>query len=1164
MPGQSPRPGRELRVGQCLVAEPHRGVAGCGGDPRLEHVHQRHVRRGDVVTERVPPGDHEFTFELVDDLDVADRHRRIRRHGPQDPQQLLGEGGDAQLVEQVGGVGDGGGDAGRRTVLGHLLREGELQVEFRRGRVVVESLERETVEFELGLSDVLEGQHHLEQRVPGLGALRVEDLHQPFERHVRVGERVEVALAHRAEQFREGLPALHVRAQDEGVDEHADQVVEGGLAAAGDRGADRDVLGGGQPGQQHRERRVHDHEQRRVLLVRKVLQTVVERLVDVEAAGAAVSGGPLGTGPIGRQVQLVGQPGERALPELHLFGGHGSRLVLGAEHVALPQGVVRVLDLERCPAGQLAAGAGRVGDHHVAGERTQGEPVRGDVMGDEQQHVLGSAQLEDHRTEGHLGGDVEPARDEFAGTVRQGLRVDLLDLEPHRGFRQDLLVAGAVHVGVDGAQHLVALGQVPDRPAQGGHVEGAGETHADRDVVHRRPGVESVEEPHALLRRRQWDALGPLVRGQRGAATRAGLLLGPHRESLDGRGVEQCPHRDRRVERVAEAGRDLRRDEGVAAEIEEVVVAADPRHTQYLGEDARDDLLDRGPRRGEGACFEGRGRQSAPVDLAAGVQRERLQGDEGRRHHVGRQRGGQRVLRPGGVERDARLGNDVADQLRSEARVLAHHGDGLAHLVEGGQLRLDLAEFDTQAAQLDLQVRAAQVVELARGGPPHQVAGAVHPLAAGPGVGDESLGRQIRATVIAPRQLGTGEVELAGDAERHGVQPFVEHERAGVPDRGTDRDRCGVAGSGRPVDGLDRRLGRAVQVVDGCIAQCVQPGDGVGREALAAAEDLGQGRGGRPVEVFEHGVEDGGHELGQGDGVPGDRCRHRGGVAVQVGCADHDPGAHERRQEDLPDRGVEGGGGLEQQDVAGARAELVLHPQQLVDHGGVRHGHTLRPAGGTGRVEHVRKMIRAQRCEPVGVGQGRVAVRCGVGLVERHDRHRARARQTARSGAGENHYGRSGFEDVRDPVGRLVRVERDVGGPRGQDGVDRHEHLRGAARGHRDDGVRSRAVRDEIPRQGVDTGAELAVRPRRLGRLHSHGVGRAGRLPGEEIDQGGVGIERSTGGRAKAARPHRVPPPGSIGRSPTGTSGRSVTSRSSRTNRSPTAAIVEASNRSVA
>ncbi|NCL74910.1 hypothetical protein AIIKEEIJ_02356 [Rhodococcus sp. YH1] len=698
MPGQSPRPGGELGVGERLVAEPHRDVAGCGGDARLEHVHQRHVRRGDVVAQRVPPGDHELALEVVDDLDVTDRDRRVGRHGPQDPQQLLGERGDPQLVEQVGGVGHGGIDAGGRAVRGHLLREGELQIELRRGRVVVERLQSEAVEFELGLSDVLEGQRHLEQRVPGLGAFRIEDLHQPFERHVRVREGIEVVLAHRAQQVREGLPAPHVGAQDEGVDEHADEVVEGGLAAAGDRRADRDVLGRGQPGQQHRERRVHDHEQRRVLLVREVLQAVVERLLDAEAAGAAVPGGPLGTDAIGGQVELVGQGGEGALPELHLLGGHGSRFVLGAEHVALPQGVVRVLDLERCPAGQLTAGAGRVGDHHVAGERTHREPVRGDVMGDEQQHMLGPAQLEDHRAEGHLGGDVESARHQFAGAVRQGLRVDAFDHEPHRGLRQDLLVAGAVHVGVDGAQHLVALGQVPYRPAQRGHVEGAGEVHADRHVVHRRLGVEAVEEPHALLRRRQRDALGPLVRDQRRAAAGAGLLLGPHREGLDGRGVEQGPHRDRRVERLAEAGRDLRRDERVAPEIEEVVVAADPRHAQYLGEHARDDLLDRGPRRGEGAHLEGRGRQRAPVDLAAGVQRERVQCDERGGHHVRRQRGRERVLRLRGIELRTRLGDDVADQLRPEARVLAHHGDGLAHLVEGGELRLDLPEFDAQPA----------------------------------------------------------------------------------------------------------------------------------------------------------------------------------------------------------------------------------------------------------------------------------------------------------------------------------------------------------------------------------------------------------------------------------------------------------------------------------
>ncbi len=91
---------------------------------------------------------------------------------------------------------------------------------------------------------VLEGEHHLEQWVPRLRPRRVEYLDESLERHVCVREGAEGDVAGARQQRRERLVGVDPGAEHEGVDEHADQVVERLIAAAGDGGAYRDVVGG--------------------------------------------------------------------------------------------------------------------------------------------------------------------------------------------------------------------------------------------------------------------------------------------------------------------------------------------------------------------------------------------------------------------------------------------------------------------------------------------------------------------------------------------------------------------------------------------------------------------------------------------------------------------------------------------------------------------------------------------------------------------------------------------------------------------------------------------------------------------------------------------------------------------------------------------------------
>lgn len=97
-----------------------------------------------------------------------------------------------------------------------------------------------------------------------------------------------------------------------------------------------------------------------------------------------------------------------------------------------------------------------------------------------------------------------------------------------------------------------------------------------------------------------------------------------------------------------------------------------------------------------------------------------------------------------------------------------------------------------------------------------------------------------------------------------------------------------------------------------------------------------------------------------------DQPRQFGGVAMRVRPGDHQRGSAQQRQEELPDRDVEGGRGLLQHAVVCLESIVLAHPQQAVDDGAVFDDHALGLAGRTGRIDHVGRIVRC-----------RIGPRCG-------------------------------------------------------------------------------------------------------------------------------------------------------------------------------------------
>ncbi|BDU08682.1 hypothetical protein FMUBM48_49450 [Nocardia cyriacigeorgica] len=337
---------------------------------------------GHLVSAGVPTGSDVVEFAGVEQFDITDRGGRLGDGRTEQAQELRGELAHRRRVEQVGGVGEFGAVAVGR------IGDGELQVELRELGAEVHRLGGETGQFQGQRGEVLHEQRDLEQRVPRLGASRVQHLDQTLERDVAVGEGAQVTVAGMRDQVGEGRGSGHLGAQDQGVDEHADQIVEFGGATAGDRRADGDVGGPGQPRQQRGECGVQHHERGRTGLGGQAFDGGAQLAIDAELVHGAAIGGLLRAWAIGRKIQLRGQVGEFGGPEFELAGGHGLRVCFVAEHVLLPQRVVGILHREGFPARRVTVAAGRVGGDQIAQQRAHGDAVGGDMVHHQHQGVV--------------------------------------------------------------------------------------------------------------------------------------------------------------------------------------------------------------------------------------------------------------------------------------------------------------------------------------------------------------------------------------------------------------------------------------------------------------------------------------------------------------------------------------------------------------------------------------------------------------------------------------------------------------------------------------------------------------------------------------------------------------------------------------------------------
>ena len=896
-------------------------------------------------------------------------------------------------------------------------------------------------------------------------------------------------LAHPAEEGAEGGIAAEVGAQGEGVDEEADHPLDPGLGAVGDGSAHHQVGLAGEAAQESREGGEAGHEQRGALATRKGAESRRDPARKGERQGGAAEALEGRARPVGRQLQEGRRAGEPLPPigELRFERRAG-------EPTPLPDGEVAILERRLRERRGVSRHERRVEGGKLAPQHLDRPAVEGDVVDEEAEMVPPRVEAQQRGARHGAAGEVERAprlprrQTRRLGVGRNHRQLREVDARQPRRLerRHDLPRLASPGLGEGGAQRLVAPEHVVEGALQGRRVERAGEAEHHRQVVKGRAGLQAVEEPEALLGEGERQGLGAsVVRGadeRRPRGIRFEFLADPRRQRRQGAGLEGRAHRQLDAEGGTHPGEHLPDEEGVPAEVDEVVAGAVPGAPQHFPPDPRQQLLGGGPRRDESLggrrLIRLRRWQRAAVDLAAGRERHRRQNPESGGDHVGRQAGAEEGAKLVEVRTGIRH-----HEIGGEAEVAGGRrvGDD-RHLADPGvlgDLRLDLARLDAEATHLDLLVGAAEELELAVGTETDEVAGAVEARPASVRIGREAVGNeggggQVRPPQVAPGQTTPAEMELARDPRWEELAVAAEHQQAVVGDRPPDRRLAVLPEPGHR--GADARLGRPVGVPQPASRSPAR--HQLRRRSLAAHHQADQA-GKLAARPLRHRRQRRGREEHVGDPALAEGGEQRRAGEDLLATAEDQRGAADQRAPGLPHRGVEARrGGLQD---AGLRPQPRPRRQPLdgPQEAAVGDQHSLRAPGRPRGVDDVgevagldlRQQLRARRRLD--------------GSVEEHDLGATRRQRRGEGAAGEEQRSFGVRQDQRQPLGRKRRIERQEGAAGGEHGEEADQRLRHPLGIDADQDVASHAAGPQVAGEPPGALGELAVGERLRG-----GVGR--------------------------------------------------------------------------
>ena len=126
--------------------------------------------------------------------------------------------------------------------------------------------------------------------------------------------------------------------------------------------------------------------------------------------------------------------------------------------------------------------------------------------------------------------------------------------------------------------------------------------------------------------------------------------------------------------------------------------------------------------------------------------------------------------------------------------------------------RFNLSNFDPEAAQLHLEIRPSEKLQISVRQETRNIAGAIHAISQLEWIAKKLFGCQIRSLPVATHHAIAADIQIASLARGHRLKPRIQHVDLSVRDGLSNRDAVRVSGDPE-CRGPDRGFGWPVHVV---------------------------------------------------------------------------------------------------------------------------------------------------------------------------------------------------------------------------------------------------------------------------------------------------------------------------------------------------------------
>ncbi|SON63984.1 hypothetical protein MSIMFI_05515 [Mycobacterium simulans] len=361
-----------------------------GKQHRNRHRSRRRGTQRGLVTPHLQIG----ALGGIEHIDRRQPPIRIGGHRHQNLAQPPHQRLNAGRVEHIGAVLHHPADPVGRTSVGEAFSQRKRQIHPRGVGIHRHRGGLQTIRHHPGAkivvltSEVLPGQHHLNQRMMGHAPDRVEPIHHHLKGHILMLQRGQTARAHLGQQFSKTHIAIDLHPQHQRIDEKAHHLIQRRLTTTRHRKTHRHITGGSHHRQQRTQRGLHHHETGRIMGPSHPCHLLMQlrRPLHHNPRTAMISHRRVG--PIGGQLKTFRHACQRANPIAQL--STSSALAIGefTQIGALPQRVIDVLHRQRHPTRGPADTPAGISHPQIRGQRAQRPAIRGDMVHHQHQHML--------------------------------------------------------------------------------------------------------------------------------------------------------------------------------------------------------------------------------------------------------------------------------------------------------------------------------------------------------------------------------------------------------------------------------------------------------------------------------------------------------------------------------------------------------------------------------------------------------------------------------------------------------------------------------------------------------------------------------------------------------------------------------------------------------